>query len=114
MDRYLDTTLVGPLFLRRPEAAAIVVQALQRGGPLLYYDLWAFVVLANQVHVLWRPTRPPSGVLQWLKGVTAREANLLLGRTGNGTHRGLRREQPGEGRIGGRAPGKAIPTGAAG
>ena len=37
MDRYLDTTLVGPLFLRRPEAAAIVVQALQRGGapPLL-------------------------------------------------------------------------------
>ena len=38
--------------------------------------------MANQVHVLWRPTRPASGVLQWLKGVTARQANLLLGGTG--------------------------------
>ena len=37
MDRYLDTTRVGPLFLRRPEVAAIVIQALQRRGapPLL-------------------------------------------------------------------------------
>ena len=78
MDRYLDTTRVGPLFLRRPAVAAIVVQALQRGAPLLYYDLWAFAVLANQVHVLLQPTRPASGVLQWLKGVTARQANLLL------------------------------------
>jgi len=29
-----------------------------------------------------RPTRPASGVLQWRKGVTARQANLLLGGTG--------------------------------
>jgi len=78
MDRHLDTTRVAPLFMRRPAVAAIVVQALQRGAPLLCYDLWAFAVMANQVHVLLQPTRPASGVLQWLKGVTARQANLLL------------------------------------
>jgi len=33
MDRYLDTTRVGPISRRRPEVAAIVVQALQRGRP---------------------------------------------------------------------------------
>jgi len=38
MDRYLHTTRVGPLFLRRPEVAALVVQALQREAPFLYYD----------------------------------------------------------------------------
>jgi len=82
MDRYLDTTRVGPMFLRRPEVAAIIVQELQRGVALLYYDLRALVVMANHVHVLLRPKGPASRVLQWLKGVTAREANLLLGRTG--------------------------------
>ena len=65
MDCYLDTTREGPMFLRRPEVAQLV-----------------FVVMGNHVHVLIRPLRQASRVLQWLKGTTAREANLLLARTG--------------------------------
>ena len=82
MDRYLDTTRQGPMFLRRPEVAGLVVDALQRGAAVGYYDLRAFVVMGNHVHALFRPIAGASRVLQWLKGTTAREANLVLGRTG--------------------------------
>ena len=82
MDRHLDTTRVGPMYLRRCDVAGIVVNALRRGAELLYYDLGAFVVMGNHVHVLLRPHQAASRVLQWLKGTTAREANQLLGRTG--------------------------------
>jgi REP element-mobilizing transposase RayT len=38
--------------------------------------------MANHVHLLIRPLVPPDHLLRSLKGVTAREANRLLGRTG--------------------------------
>jgi REP element-mobilizing transposase RayT len=38
--------------------------------------------MANHAHVLLLPKVPPSRLLQSLKGYTAREANRLLGRTG--------------------------------
>ena len=38
--------------------------------------------MSNHVHVLLRPLIAPSRLLQSLKGFTAREANRLLGRTG--------------------------------
>src|ERR1022692_1174953 len=49
---------------------------------LQYYELEAFVVMANHVHLLVLPRVSPSRFLQTLKGYTAREANRLLGRTG--------------------------------
>ena len=82
MDRYLDTTRVGPMFLRRPDVASLIVQTLHRGRDKELYELRAFVVMANHVHVLMLPLQKPTRVLQWLKGTTAREANLLLARTG--------------------------------
>jgi REP element-mobilizing transposase RayT len=82
MDRYLDTVRTGPVFLRRPEVASLVVAALERGCDIGLYDLQAFVVMSNHVHVLFRPHGPVSRVLQWLKGTTAREANQVLARTG--------------------------------
>jgi len=82
MDRYLDTTRIGPMFLRRPEVASLVVAALRRGLMLGMYDLRAFVVMGNHVHILLRPQGEPSRALQWIKGTTAREANQLLARTG--------------------------------
>jgi REP element-mobilizing transposase RayT len=82
MDRYLDTTRLGPAFLRRPEVASLVVTALERGSDMGLYDLHAFVVMSNHVHVLFRPQEPVRRVLQWLKGTTAREANQILARTG--------------------------------
>ena len=82
MDRYLDTTRLGPAFLRLPEVADLVVATLWRGPDMGLYDLRAFVVMSNHVHVLFRPQQPVSPVLQWLKGTTARSANRILARTG--------------------------------
>jgi putative transposase len=82
MDRYLDTTRLGPMFLARPEVARLIVAALQRGVAMELYDLRAFVVMGNHVHVVFRPHHEVSRVLQWLKGTTARDANRILGRTG--------------------------------
>ena len=82
MDRYLDTARSGPLFLRRAEVASWVVAALGHGVTRGLYDLRAFAVLGNHVHVLFHPLQDVSRVLQWLKGSTAREANRILDRTG--------------------------------
>lgn len=82
MDRYLDTTCHGPMFLRHPAVARLIVERLERGRDIGLYDLRAFVVMANHVHILFRPRQKVSGVLQWLKGATAREANQILARTG--------------------------------
>ena len=82
MDRYLDTTCIGPMFLRRSDVASLVVAALRRGLTLGMYDLRAFVVMGNHVHVLLRPVDEASRALQWIKGTSAREANQLLARTG--------------------------------
>jgi putative transposase len=82
MDRYLDTTRKGPQYLLRPEIAPIVVRSILRGSSLGHYELRAWVVMANHVHVLLLPLIPPSRLLQSLKGHTAREANLALNRTG--------------------------------
>jgi REP element-mobilizing transposase RayT len=82
MDRYLDQASTGPLFLGRQELAHMVVQSLHKGVALRHYELAAFVVMANHVRVLLLPKVHPSRLLQSLKGFTAREANQLLGRTG--------------------------------
>jgi len=82
MDRYLDTATTGPMFLRRPEVAGLVAGALEQGSARGLYDLRAFVVMGNHVHILFLPLQQASRVLQWLKGTTARDANKLLGRTG--------------------------------
>ena len=82
MDRYLDTTRLGPMFLKHLEVADLIVETFGCGCEKGMYDLRAFVVMANHVHVLIRPRQQASRVLQWLKGTTAREANLILARTG--------------------------------
>jgi len=82
MDRYLDHASTGPLYLRQPPIARIVIGSLLRGVELGHYDFAGFVVMANHVHVLLDPKISPSRLLQSLKGFTAREANRMLGRTG--------------------------------
>ncbi|HZQ52210.1 MAG TPA: transposase [Bryobacteraceae bacterium] len=83
--------LDGPLFGHRPRGADVSsepgscsrsdrsAQARRGNG---FYKLRAFVVMANHVHVLLYPHKEASYGLQWIKGVTAREANQLLARTG--------------------------------
>ena len=38
--------------------------------------------MPNHVHVLLRPKTSMPAITRWLKGSTARQANLILGRTG--------------------------------
>jgi putative transposase len=70
------------MYLRQPEIARIVVDSIRKGAELGHYELAAYVVMANHVHLLIRPLIAPDRLLKSLKGVTARYANRLLGRTG--------------------------------
>ena len=61
----------------------MVVEAIERGdAQLSHYQLHAFVVMPNHVHLLVCPCIEPSRFLRSLKAFTAREANKRLGRTG--------------------------------
>src|SRR6185503_17414796 len=84
MDRYLDTTRAGPMWLGRGDIADLVSQCICSGAiqDHFFYELYTWVVMANHVHLLLRPLIPASELMRRIKGRTAREANLALGRTG--------------------------------
>src|ERR1022692_4325439 len=83
VDRLLDASANGPLFLRRPEIAEMVVAALRHGDCALHrYQLHSFGVLPNHVHLLATPHVLATKWLGPLKGFTAHQANLLLGTRG--------------------------------
>jgi putative transposase len=69
MDRYLDSARTGPTYLLKPEIAEIVTQSLHHGVSLGHYELGAWVLMANHVHVLLLPMISPSRLLQSLKGL---------------------------------------------
>jgi hypothetical protein len=54
MDRLLDNAQTGPLYLRKPEIASMVIEAI-RYRELTQYHLHCFVVMANHVHLLFTP-----------------------------------------------------------
>ena len=83
MDRLLDQGLCGPLYLKRPEIAELVIQALKDGETRFHrYQLHAFVVMANHVHLLATPTVIATKWLGPLKGFTSFQANRILGQRG--------------------------------
>ncbi len=82
-DRILDRAESGPVWLRDPRVARCVVDAIRRGDAELHqYDLHAFVVMPNHAHILLTPSASLDTITKGIKGVTAREANRILGRTG--------------------------------
>jgi REP element-mobilizing transposase RayT len=81
MDRILDQACTGPLFLRMPEIASLVVNSI-RYRDLRQYQLHAYVVMPNHVHLLITPLVEVSKVMQSLKRFTARQGNRILGLTG--------------------------------
>jgi putative transposase len=81
MDHILDTTRTGPLYLRIPEIAGMVVDAIHF-RELRQYQLHNYVVMPNHVHLLMTPLVEVSKVMQSLKRFTAREGNSILGLTG--------------------------------
>jgi REP element-mobilizing transposase RayT len=46
-------------------------------------DIHAYAIMANHVHLLMTPMAPIAHITQRIKGASARQANLLLGLTGN-------------------------------
>ena len=83
LDRLLDEACSGPVYLRQPALAELVVDAIHYNGQVLgQYTLHAFVVMPNHVHVLITPRVPLPTLTKSLKGITAKQANAILGRTG--------------------------------
>ena len=83
MDRLLDECRAGPTYLRRPEIADMVVEAIHYGANVLnHYELSAFVVMPNHVHILITPRVDLPVVMKSLKSITAKRGNLILGLTG--------------------------------
>jgi REP element-mobilizing transposase RayT len=60
----------------------MVAETILSGAENRMYDLLAWVVMPNHVHMLMLPKIDLRAIMQWLKGTTARQANMLLGRTG--------------------------------
>ena len=82
MDRLLDNARTGPLYLRRPDIAIVVVEAIHYREREQHYQLHSYVVMANHVHLLVTPLAEVSKVMQSLKRFTALESNRILGLTG--------------------------------
>ncbi|MBY0507495.1 MAG: transposase [Bryobacteraceae bacterium] len=82
-DRLLDGMSSGPLYLRMPEIAGIVAGEILR---LEGIQVSAWVILPNHVHLLAEAVTEADADwarhLKMIKGRSARQANLVLGRTG--------------------------------
>lgn len=88
-DTALDTAQSGPFWLRDPRIAELVAESLHhRDGRV--YDLDAFCIMPNHVHLVYTPLPKADGayhamsaIMHSLKRYTARQANLSLGREGD-------------------------------
>jgi putative transposase len=80
-DRFLDQAVDGPMHLRDPKAAQIVEDLIVAGAGEIY-DLYAWCVKANHVHVLLTPRGELKDVTQRIKGKTAFEINGLQNERG--------------------------------
>jgi REP element-mobilizing transposase RayT len=83
-DRLLDRASGGPVWLSDARVARLVADTLERGEvQYRMYERFAWVIMPNHVHLVLRPSQELPRVMRWIKGSTARAANLLLGRTGS-------------------------------
>ena len=83
LDQELGKARCGPVWLADPRIARCVVEALLRGErELNLFELHAFAVMPNHVHVLLSPHAPPARITRGIKRLAASKANQLLRRTG--------------------------------
>ncbi len=83
MDRELDNPSNGPFWLKDAHVANCVSHVLFAGAASWrLYELDAWVIMANHVHVLVRPLVPLEKALMNIKSASARAANAILGRAG--------------------------------
>jgi putative DNA methylase len=84
MDRLLDEARTGMFHLRQPAIADMVVEAIRYNAETLgHYDLHAFVVMPNHVHLLVTPKVGLPKMTKSLKGITAKRANEILSLQGS-------------------------------
>jgi putative transposase len=81
-DLELDKASSGPLWLKDPHIASAVVAGIRAAGEKDFCRVRAWVVMPNHVHLLIAPLAPMAAITKAIKGSTARQANRLLGRTG--------------------------------
>jgi putative transposase len=80
-ERSLDGASVGPRWLAQPEIGALIVKGLEGSQELGQCVLHSWVVMPNHVHVLLDPVSSITVITRGIKGVTARNANAILGQT---------------------------------
>jgi REP element-mobilizing transposase RayT len=84
LDREMDRAAAGPTWLRDARVARCVVHTLFTGAKQWkLYELFAWVVMANHVHVLVQAHQPLWEVTRAVKNTSARQANRVLGRSGS-------------------------------
>jgi REP element-mobilizing transposase RayT len=81
LDKRLEQNRIGPLWLRFPQVADFVCNEIRRADGDLY-QLHAWVIMPNHVHLLITPLISVPRIMNLLKGRTARGCNQILGRTG--------------------------------
>ena len=83
LDAALDKATKGPFWLKDSRIARSVTHAIYTGESVLgFYVLHAFVVMPNHVHLLIMPKVALARITNGMKGVSARDANSILGRKG--------------------------------
>jgi putative transposase len=84
LDAILDKAASGPKWLNDPRIAQCVFDGIHTGAyELRFYNLHAFVIMPNHVHLLISPKAAVPRVMNGLKGVTAHRANSILRRSRN-------------------------------
>lgn len=83
LDQQMDAGNTGPTWLRNPAVAQTVANTLFLAAERWeLYELHAWVVMMNHVHALLTPHRQLRQITRAVKNTSAREANRILGRTG--------------------------------
>jgi putative DNA methylase len=83
IDREMDRPSSGPTWLKDPRIASCFVET-----PFIAEEKWelcelfAWVVMSNHVHVLLKPHKPVREVTRAMKKTSARQANIILDRSG--------------------------------
>jgi len=86
-DDFLDKELTGPIWLSNKNVAKIVADALHFYDQTRY-DLYAFTIMSNHVHFVFRHLEkyevdlPVTLIMKNIKSYTAKEANKVLMRKG--------------------------------
>jgi len=85
LDQLLDALSTGPRWLERRDVADVVADALWKGVRESRYELGAWVLMPNHVHVALRPLgdQDLASTVRSIKSSSAQAANRLLNRSGS-------------------------------